>query len=174
MTASPLAREALHLDGGRPGALAVLRDVGASAGASRRGGGTMTRTGRRDVVWRRACALVALAVALASPAKAKAAGEKGALEPGQIRVVQLALQDRGLNVAVTGSWSERTREAVATFQRRNGLPATGAVDDATALSLGVDPYELVPVASKLAEAVRAADPSVNCAINTTVDCRPGA
>jgi peptidoglycan hydrolase-like protein with peptidoglycan-binding domain len=121
-----------------------------------------------------ACALVALGVALASPATATAAGQNGSLEPGVIRVVQQALQDRGLDVAITGSWNERTREAVGTFQRRNGLPATGAVDADTALALGVDPYTVVPVAAKRAEAVRAADPSVNCAINTTVDCRPGA
>jgi peptidoglycan hydrolase-like protein with peptidoglycan-binding domain len=126
--------------------------------------------GRRAWAW----ALVALGVALASPATATGTGQKGSLEPEQIRMIQVALQDRGLGVAVTGSWNERTQEAVGTFQRRIGLPATGAVDEATALSLGVDPFVLVPVAAKRAEAVRAADPSVNCAINTTVDCRPGA
>jgi peptidoglycan hydrolase-like protein with peptidoglycan-binding domain len=120
-------------------------------------------------VGRRACALVALGVALALPAAA-AARQQGTIEPEQIRVAQRALQDRGLKVAITGSWNERTREAVGTFQRRNGLPATGTLDEATARSLGVDPSEL----RRRFDDARAADPSVNCAINMTVDCRPGA
>jgi hypothetical protein len=138
-------------------------------------GEAMTGMIRRVCVILRGGALLALAFAFLSP-RAGTAMEGKALEPEQIRMVQRALNDHGMNVAVTGSWDQRTRAAIGTFQSENGLPSTGTLDPATSRALGVDPYEVVPVGGRLPEAAArstADDPAVNCAINTTVDCRPG-
>ena len=53
--------------------------------------------------------------------------------------VQVALQDAGYYVgAITGSLSLEMRAALANFQRDYGLPITGALDEATVETLGLD------------------------------------
>ena len=84
--------------------------------------------------------------------------------------VQRALNDKGHHVEITGAWDERTRDALADLQAASGLPATGTMNRATARLLGVDPYAVVPVGGRDANP----DPTVNCNLNNTVDCRPGA
>lgn len=110
-------------------------------------------------------------VVLAAPA---GADDRPALEPEQIRMVQRALVDLGHPVEITGAWDQSTRTAVADFQRERGLTATGTLDTATSRALGVDPYAVVPVGGMGMRAGGSGlDPSVNCAVYNTVDCRPG-
>ena len=53
--------------------------------------------------------------------------------------VQVALQDAGYYVgAITGSLGLEMRAALANFQRDYGLPITGAIDEATVETLGLD------------------------------------
>src|SRR5438270_7189586 len=53
--------------------------------------------------------------------------------------VQVALQDAGYYVgAITGSLSLEMRAALANFQRYYGLPISGAIDEATVETLGLD------------------------------------
>src|SRR5262245_29514498 len=56
-----------------------------------------------------------------------------------VRAVQQALLNQGIAVAggVDGVFGAGTVSAVKQFQSRNGLNATGKVDDATALALGL-------------------------------------
>ena len=112
---------------------------------------------------------IALAMAL-GPVIGNASDPSTSLEPEQIRVVQRALNDKGHHVEITGAWDERTRDALADLQAASGLPATGTMNRATARLLGVDPYAVVPVGGRDANP----DPTVNCNLNNTVDCRPGA
>jgi len=51
---------------------------------------------------------------------------------------QRALNERGFNAgAVDGVWGPNTQQAVVAFQRSDGLPATGNLDDRTLNALGV-------------------------------------
>jgi hypothetical protein len=53
--------------------------------------------------------------------------------------VQVALQDAGYYLgAVTGSLSVEMRAALVNFQRDYGLPLTGAIDEATVQTLGLN------------------------------------
>ena len=57
--------------------------------------------------------------------------------------VQVALQDAGYYFgAVTGSLNFETRAALANFQRDYGLPITGAIDEPTVDSLGLNQSEV--------------------------------
>jgi peptidoglycan hydrolase-like protein with peptidoglycan-binding domain len=47
------------------------------------------------------------------------------------------LIDRGFDVEVDGVFGTRTRQALITFQRRQGLQATGSIDTRTVAKLGV-------------------------------------
>ena len=118
--------------------------------------------------------VVAVAVAL-GPAAARGDVESAAaLQPEQIRMVQRALKEHGLDVAPTGAWDEPTRVALGAFQASSGLPRTGQLDPATSRALGVDPYTAMPVGGKdVSPAPPRRDPAVNCDINNTIDCRPG-
>jgi peptidoglycan hydrolase-like protein with peptidoglycan-binding domain len=131
-----------------------------------------TNSGRAGAVhrsWSRW--LFALAVAMfLRPAVAIAADPSASLEPEQIRVVQRALQDRGLRVEITGAWDEHTRAALTEFQATSGLAPTGKLDGATARALGVDPSKVMPVGGRDANR----DPAMDCGLNNTVDCLPGA
>ena len=132
----------------------------------------MAQVIRRGRAMLRACAVLALALAVTPPALA-VSDPMASLQPEQVRVVQRALQDYGYNVALSGTWDDGTRAAVGSFQSANGLPATGALDSATSKALGVDPWAVTPVAGRMPEANLRSDPAVNCAINNTVDCLPG-
>jgi peptidoglycan hydrolase-like protein with peptidoglycan-binding domain len=64
-------------------------------------------------------------------------GARGAV----VQTVQQALIDAGIVMrgGADGIFGKQTRAAVATFQRRNGLPETGVVDVATAVALRLFP-----------------------------------
>src|SRR5581483_6800458 len=69
-------------------------------------------------------------------------GERGAAMQGQlsseeIRQVQIALREKGFAVEVDGVMGPRTREALMSFQRREGLQVTGQIDQRTFVSLGI-------------------------------------
>jgi hypothetical protein len=59
------------------------------------------------------------------------------LPPEEIRIIQQVLIDRGFDVEVDGVFGTRTRQALITFQRRQGLQATGSIDTRTVAKLGV-------------------------------------
>jgi hypothetical protein len=58
------------------------------------------------------------------------------LPPDEIRILQQVLVDRGFSVEVDGVFGPRTREALISFQRREGLQATGQIDARTVTALG--------------------------------------
>jgi peptidoglycan hydrolase-like protein with peptidoglycan-binding domain len=116
----------------------------------------------------------ALAIALGFARPAAAEDRSASLQPEQIRIVQRSLADYGYQAAPTGTWDDGTRAALRSFQADNQLRTTGTLDDATAQALGVDPWAVKPVSGK--QAIGRQDPEnheVDCAINNTVDCRPG-
>jgi peptidoglycan hydrolase-like protein with peptidoglycan-binding domain len=60
------------------------------------------------------------------------------LSPDEIREVQQVLIDEGfLTGEVDGVFNARTRQALISFQRRNGIQATGRIDTRTVASLGL-------------------------------------
>ena len=124
--------------------------------------------------------LLAAAVAMAlGPAAARAKDQSAALQPEQIRTVQRALQQHGLQVEPTGAWDEPTRSALAEFQGSQGLPRTAELDPATTRALGVDPRAVMPVSGRNAGMASwttqdpyGRDAAYNCETNNTVDCGP--
>lgn len=55
-----------------------------------------------------------------------------------VRSAQLSLNDRGFSAGATdGVWGPNTEAAVRNFQQAQGLPETGALDQATLNALGV-------------------------------------
>lgn len=66
------------------------------------------------------------------------------LKPGALKTIQERLaKDGGLpSDDVTGAPNAATRDAVARFQRRQDLPATGVPDDATLRKLGLNPDDV--------------------------------
>ncbi len=85
--------------------------------------------------------LSATVPATAAPAPAPAAAQSAVLfETGDVgrgvRIVQARLRQIGwYDGDVTGSFDDKTRKAVRKFQKREGLPVTGAVDRATLRTL---------------------------------------
>jgi hypothetical protein len=60
------------------------------------------------------------------------------LQPDEIREVQQVLIDRGLFTGeVTGVLDTRTRDALITFQRQEGIQTTGSIDTRTVSALGL-------------------------------------
>src|SRR5262249_27119503 len=58
---------------------------------------------------------------------------------GEIREVQLVLIQQGFDIGVAdGRLGAKTREALISFQRRNGLQASGRIDSQTVTKLGVN------------------------------------
>lgn len=55
----------------------------------------------------------------------------------QVRKAQVALNDKGYNVAVDGRMGPNTEGAVRSFQEKNGLAQSGTLDDETLNALGV-------------------------------------
>jgi hypothetical protein len=59
------------------------------------------------------------------------------LPEAEVRILQQVLVDRGFSVEVDGVWGPRTREALISFQRKEGLQVTGQIDTRTVTALGV-------------------------------------
>ena len=61
------------------------------------------------------------------------------LEPGArgdlVVWAQQLLMGRGINVKPTGKYGAKTERGIRTVQRREGLPVTGGIDDATWVAL---------------------------------------
>ena len=55
----------------------------------------------------------------------------------RVRKAQVALNDKGYNVAVDGRMGPNTEGAVRSFQEKNGLAQSGTLDDETLNALGV-------------------------------------
>jgi peptidoglycan hydrolase-like protein with peptidoglycan-binding domain len=56
----------------------------------------------------------------------------------EIREVQQVLVREGFDVEIDGTLSPKTREALISFQRKNGLQASGQIDSQTVTKLGVN------------------------------------
>lgn len=56
---------------------------------------------------------------------------------GQVKRAQAALNERGYSLAVDGRNGPSTQGAIRSFQEKNGLTASGTLDDATLNALGV-------------------------------------
>jgi len=56
----------------------------------------------------------------------------------EIREVQQVLVREGFDVVVDGQLNQKTREALISFQRKNGLQASGQIDSQTVTKLGVN------------------------------------
>jgi peptidoglycan hydrolase-like protein with peptidoglycan-binding domain len=59
------------------------------------------------------------------------------LRPEQIREIQMVLKEKGFAVEVDGRLGSRTRQALIAFQRKQGLTASGRIDNQTVSALGV-------------------------------------
>jgi peptidoglycan hydrolase-like protein with peptidoglycan-binding domain len=57
----------------------------------------------------------------------------------EVKAIQEALNKQGANLKVDGIAGKKTRAALATFQKANGLKATGKADPATLAKLGIKP-----------------------------------
>ena len=55
-----------------------------------------------------------------------------------IKKAQNALRAKGLTPGKDGILDDKTQQALQDFQKANGLPATGVLDDKTAARLGID------------------------------------
>jgi murein L,D-transpeptidase YcbB/YkuD len=65
-------------------------------------------------------------------------GENAAAKsPEEVQRVQAALNQKGERVKVDGVWGPQTAEAVRDFQRKNGLQASGQLDDQTLQKLNL-------------------------------------
>lgn len=82
--------------------------------------------------------LVPAAPVPAVPAAATPLPAFGARGEG-VSALQRALVAKGVNLSggVDGIYGNGTKQAVVTFQQRNNIPATGVVDTATAIALGL-------------------------------------
>jgi hypothetical protein len=56
----------------------------------------------------------------------------------EIRRIQLILRERGFTVEVDGVMGPQTRQAIIAFQRKEGIEATGQIDQRTSAALGMD------------------------------------
>ncbi|MBX3170466.1 MAG: peptidoglycan-binding protein [Candidatus Eremiobacteraeota bacterium] len=66
--------------------------------------------------------------------------QKGSDDKDAVTTLQNALNDRGAQLGVDGLFGNKTKQAVESFQRENGLPVNGKFDDATrAALLGPEP-----------------------------------
>jgi peptidoglycan hydrolase-like protein with peptidoglycan-binding domain len=55
----------------------------------------------------------------------------------EIQQIQMVLREQGFDVEVDGRLGPRTKQALIEFQRRQGLQATGTIDQQTVAALGV-------------------------------------
>jgi hypothetical protein len=58
--------------------------------------------------------------------------------PAQIRQVQLVLIQKGFDIEADGIFGPNTRQALISFQQRQGLEVTGRIDNRTVVALGVN------------------------------------
>ena len=65
--------------------------------------------------------------------------ERTSASSDQVRKVQSALKDNGEHVKVDGIWGPRTSQALRDYQQKNGLQASGQLDDQTKQKLNVNP-----------------------------------
>jgi len=56
---------------------------------------------------------------------------------GTVKKAQAALNDKGYNLAIDGRYGPSTQNAVRDFQTKNGLTASGTLDDSTMSALGL-------------------------------------
>ena len=57
--------------------------------------------------------------------------------PEEVQKVQTALNQKGERVKVDGIWGPQTQQALRDFQKKNGLQASGQLDDETMQKLDV-------------------------------------
>jgi murein L,D-transpeptidase YcbB/YkuD len=57
--------------------------------------------------------------------------------PEEVQKIQTALNQKGERVKVDGIWGPQTAQAVRDFQKKNGLQASGQLDDQTLQKLNV-------------------------------------
>jgi peptidoglycan hydrolase-like protein with peptidoglycan-binding domain len=62
----------------------------------------------------------------------------GARSPDEVRKVQSALNENGEDVKVDGRWGPQTSQALRDYQQKNGLQASGHLDDQTKQKLNVE------------------------------------
>lgn len=74
-----------------------------------------------------------------TPAKSSTAHKSTAKKSSgaDTKAVQTALNKNGASLKVDGKMGKGTRAALKDYQKANGLPQTGRVDDATKTKLGV-------------------------------------
>ncbi len=56
---------------------------------------------------------------------------------GTVKKAQAALNDKGYNLTIDGRYGPNTQSAVRDFQTKNGLTASGTLDDSTMSALGL-------------------------------------
>lgn len=93
----------------------------------------------------------------------------------QVESVQRRLADLGYPVGrVDGRYGDATRDAVLSFQARNGLPTTGKVDDTTKVALDAAQPKAVAESRAMATAADVADhPAVQAATATATLAKRG-
>jgi hypothetical protein len=72
------------------------------------------------------------------PEQTASATASGARSPNEVRKVQSALNENGEDVKVDGRWGPQTSQALRDYQQKNGLQASGHLDDQTKQKLNVD------------------------------------
>jgi peptidoglycan hydrolase-like protein with peptidoglycan-binding domain len=73
-----------------------------------------------------------------APAAPRAGGPNGQADADQVRGLQKALQDKGMNPgAIDGVSGPKTEAAIRAFQREQKLPETGRLDPQTRERLGM-------------------------------------
>lgn len=96
-------------------------------------------------------ATAAVLVLLAAPAFAQSPPPLAyaqPLAPPAVRAVQEKLHQMGAYAgAVDGAWGQDSEAALQRFQQGHGLQVTGQVNPATASALGLDPAQLLQLAS---------------------------
>jgi murein L,D-transpeptidase YcbB/YkuD len=72
------------------------------------------------------------------PEQTASATASRARSPDEVRKVQSALNENGEDVKVDGRWGPQTSQALRDYQQKNGLQASGHLDDQTKQKLNVD------------------------------------
>lgn len=85
---------------------------------------------------------IGLTVQQPSPKPNVAATPQALMQPGGVRSLQRALNAQGYALTVDGRFDNETRQALLSFQRREGLAPTSLPDLATCEALGLDPQQV--------------------------------
>ena len=101
-------------------------------------------------------------LAIESPLAPTIVGLGEGARGNEVKSVQSALIAAGVKVpgGADGVFGPATKSAVTAFQSRNGLPATGAIDAATAAALGLVQAPAAPAATPGGLALGATGPSI--------------